>query len=40
MFWWDNWCDNAYLAELLGLDMTMIQNPELRVCEVITHDKE
>ena len=40
MFWWDNWCDNASLAELLDLGMTTIQNPKLRVCEVITHDKE
>ena len=39
MCWWDNWCDNANLVDLLGLDIASIQNPELRVSDIITNDK-
>ena len=39
LFWWDNWCDNANLVDLLGLDASSIQNLELRVCDIITEDK-
>jgi len=39
MLWWDNWCDNASLVDLLDLDTSTIQNPELRVSDFITQDK-
>jgi len=39
MFWWDNWCDNANLVDLLGLDTFNIQNPKMRFCDIITQDK-
>ena len=39
LFWWDNWFDHTNLVELLVLDPTSIQNPELRVFDFITNDK-